>query len=178
MIKKHTAQFLKWGKDMNTQFMTKDTQTIYKHMKRYMFKSLLINANEIHYEIPHLLEWLKFSKPTIPSGGIRTLGRRGSGRNCKMVQLWKTVCQSLKKLHMHVSYNLAILLLEKRKRISIKNCIWMFLAGLFAIAQNRKHPKLWVMWMSKQSVRHPRNRIVLSSQEEWAHCRMNEAETN
>ena len=96
MIKKHTAQFLKWGKDFNTQFMTKDTQTIYKHMKKYMFKSLLINADEIHYEIPHLLEWLKISKPTIPSGGIRTLWQKGLWSKLKWYNFEKQFVSFLK----------------------------------------------------------------------------------
>lgn len=64
--------------------MANDAQRICKHMTRQLFKSLVINANEIHNEIPHLPEWLKVSKLTTPSAsedvaGSELSGRKGAG---------------------------------------------------------------------------------------------------
>ena len=59
-----------------------------------------------------------------------------------MVQsLWKTVCESLKKLNIKLPYHPAVPLLgiyprEVKSHFYAKTCIQVFIAALFIIAQN------------------------------------------
>lgn len=82
----------------------------------------------------------------------------------KIIQpFWETVWQYLKELNIHLSYDLAILLLgiTRKEHVHTKICMQMFIAVLVLIALDWKQPNkcVWLLIISDHRTDVPLNNI-------------------